>query len=421
MLKILLNRISNGENPSLEEIVETFSPFIPLLCKLKDTSQDPHWHAEGDVYVHTSWVLQELYKLLNQEQAVLTPQRRLALILATAFHDIAKPLTTREKEIDGQMRIVAPHHEEMGASYLAPLLLDCGLPYRVLYQILQLVAAHIVPKRLVITGAGKPLYYKLARQADLELLYYLTKADMLGRLCIDKELQVGHIDMFRLYVEEYGLWGKAGPYSEWPDTIKSELPNSSTELIDYVLGYGAKDFENGLIHTPYEAVARAYPHLEHHPELVLTCGIGGSGKSTWAQQTLPDHTLISLDDLRELHSKNRGDQSNNALVLNIAMESLKEKLRKKERIVWDATNLRREMREKIIRIAENYHALVTLVVSHPNKIELGKRNKSRKHPIAEEVINKQLERFQWPQPTEAHRFLILDCNGSRLLSTGYSH
>ena len=101
------------------------------------------------------------------------------------------------------------------------------------------------------------------------------------------------------------------------------------------------------------------------------------------------------------------------------MESLKELLRKKERIVWNATSLRRDMREKVIRVGENYNALVTLVAFHLNENELHQRNLDRRHSVTKAVLKRQRQRFQWPQPIEAHRFLVLGSEGNILYHSGY--
>lgn len=419
MINEIIDKVGRGENPPLTEFVNAFTPLIPLLGELEKTPQDTIWHGEGNVHVHTSQVLQNLYQLLEQEKVILSPEKRIALVLATVFHDIAKPLATREKEINGELRIVAPHHEEAGASYLAPLLLKQGIPYSILFQTLQLVMTHNIPKRLVIKGAEKPSYCKLARQVDLELLYYLTKADMLGRLCPDKEQQVELIDLFRLFVEEFKLWRNANPYSEWIEVLKKELFNHPPNVLDYVMGCGIRDFEREIIHSPHEAIARAYPRLNSIPELFITCGMSGSGKSTWIEKNKSEFKVISQDNLRKELLNDRKNQSKNTQVLSLAMESLKESLRKNERVVWDATSLRRDMREKIIHTGENYKALTTLVAFHLHEDELYKRNLARTHPVSKEVLIRQLERFQWPQPIEAHRFLILDSDGNILHRSGY--
>ncbi len=98
-------KISEGYQPEFQEIITELGIFFPLLKKLVNTPQDPEWHAEGDVCTHTSMVLSALYSLINAHGQNLTSDKRLALILAAALHDIAKPLSTRTMEIRGVQRI----------------------------------------------------------------------------------------------------------------------------------------------------------------------------------------------------------------------------------------------------------------------------------------------------------------------------
>jgi hypothetical protein len=62
------------------------------------------------VHIHTGMVLNETYKILPTEATHLDPQRRLSLILGALLHDIYKPITTQEQEIEGKIRLVAPQH-----------------------------------------------------------------------------------------------------------------------------------------------------------------------------------------------------------------------------------------------------------------------------------------------------------------------
>ena len=65
-------------------------------------------------------VLDEAYKILETQAQYLSHKRRLSLILGALLHDIAKPKTTKQQEIDGIIRTVAPRHANKGRSYLAP-------------------------------------------------------------------------------------------------------------------------------------------------------------------------------------------------------------------------------------------------------------------------------------------------------------
>ncbi len=327
----LIQRLINGDHPTLDEFIQAWGCVLDLFSQFDKTLQDPEWHAEGNLFIHTQCVLNEMYKILQTEAKHLTSDEKLSLTFAAVLHDIGKPLVTKSKEINGLMRIVSPHHERRGCSYLAYRLLDLDLPYTVVQQILRLVAYHHQPRRLVLHNAQRNDYYHLARLVDVELLFYLAKADILGRSCPDKQTQCDWIDLFRVFCEEYTLFGKKDPYEEWKHVFNTELTHLSPESRDAVLGYGIQDFEAGLIFTPEEAIARRYPYLQDFPQLVVMSGPSGSGKTTWIQNHLKDYQVISLDNLREQYGKHKSSQEHNSLILSKAKDMLKDCLRNKQK------------------------------------------------------------------------------------------
>ena len=128
LLKTWLQSLKQEAEPDWATCLQMLGGHISLLRDYADTPQDPIWHAEGDVAIHTDWVLQALYRLLRHRAKHLSGAKRQALILGALLHDIGKPLTTKTKAIDGVIRWVAPHHEAIGRSYLVPLLADLQLP-----------------------------------------------------------------------------------------------------------------------------------------------------------------------------------------------------------------------------------------------------------------------------------------------------
>jgi hypothetical protein len=125
----LFTEIYKGATPTIERCVDELGDLFPLLKLYKSTPQDPQWHAEGNVHIHTGMVLEETYRILATEAKHLNRERRLSLILGALFHDITKPLTTKQQEIQGLMRTVAPKHESKGRSYLSLKLIAMGLSY----------------------------------------------------------------------------------------------------------------------------------------------------------------------------------------------------------------------------------------------------------------------------------------------------
>ena len=85
---------------------------VPELAALAATPQDPLWHPEGDVLVHSLWAA-DLAAAYAAEHD-LHPDRRVLLVLASLFHDLGKPDTTRTR--DG--RISSHGHAEHGAELI---------------------------------------------------------------------------------------------------------------------------------------------------------------------------------------------------------------------------------------------------------------------------------------------------------------
>lgn len=418
--RAFIEAIEGGATPSIAEFVDALGVAIPGLHELEGTPQDPGWHAEGNVLIHTGMVLDALYELLDTrpEAAMLGGRRRTALILGAALHDIAKPATTREMEIKGVRRIAAPNHEMLGRSQLVPQLMGLGLPWAIVELVVDLVGYHVTPKFLVVKGREPGSYLRLARAADPELLYWLELADMLGRRCEDQTAQVEHIEMFGLFAREYGAWRRFGDQApRWRAMFGealAELPAAAREV-----GYGqfVADLSDGVITQPEEGLARSYRYREPFPELVITVGPSGSGKSTWIERHLGDHTCVSLDGIRA-ELGDRGDQSQNAKVRQIARERLREGLRRKAKLVWDATSLRRDYRDAVTNMARDYGALVTLVCFPRSAQEYHRRNRDRATPIPAAVLDRQLAGMQWPELVEAHRWLVIGPSGEPLAYYG---
>ncbi|PRQ03359.1 hypothetical protein ENSA5_16670 [Enhygromyxa salina] len=416
--RALIEAIEGGATPSVAAFVDALADTIPALAELEGTPQDPGWHAEGDVLIHTGMVLDALYELLATRATHLDGERRTALILAAALHDIAKPATTREMEIRGVTRIAAPRHELQGRSLLVPQLMALGLSWPLVELCLDLVGYHVAPKFLVVKGRERGGYLRLAQAADPELLYWLELADMLGRRCEDRAQQVENIEMFGLFARDYGAWRRFGDEApSWRAMYRDALDELPPATRDVSYAQFVADLCEGRITQPEEGLARSYRYREPFPEVVVTVGPSGAGKSSWIRRHLGDHTCISLDDIRaELGG--RADQSNNAKVRQIARERLREGLRRKAKLVWDATSLRRDFRDAVTNIARDYGALVTLVAFPRSAREYQRRNLDRATPVPAAVVRGQLASMQWPELVEAHRHLVIGAAGEPLAYYG---
>ncbi len=177
--KLLLQarRPSLGFELALDlKIVERLFPELEALVGCE---QEPEWHPEGDVWVHTLMVIDEARARIDD----LDRPRQLTLMLAAVCHDLGKPATTAL--IDGRIR--SRGHEEAGVPPTRALLDRLGVHtlagYDVRHQVLGLVAHHLKPGtwRRGADPVGDGAFRRLARKVDLEMLARLSAADCLGR------------------------------------------------------------------------------------------------------------------------------------------------------------------------------------------------------------------------------------------------
>lgn len=153
--------------------------LFPELEALIDVPQDPDWHPEGDVFVHTGLVLDRARELIND----LDYPRQVTVMLAALFHDLGKPATT--EFLEGHWR--SRGHEEAGVSPTTRMLDRLNVHtmngYDVRGQVIALVREHLRPgefyKKQEQVGDGA--FRRLARRCELDLLYRVAKADSLGR------------------------------------------------------------------------------------------------------------------------------------------------------------------------------------------------------------------------------------------------
>jgi predicted kinase len=408
----ILADFSAGKSVALDRIISAWQREIPLLGEFDRTPQDPLWHAEGSVKVHTEMVLHEMHKWLMARRPLAQPDEALALHLAALFHDIGKPLTTRLKEIDGGERIVSPRHAEEGRSSLSLRLPALGLSPAVELQVLALVGYHHHPRRLVQDDASPARWRQLARQCSPRLLTHLEEADLRGRICPDLDGQLEIMALFQLRCEELELWDVdpvAGdsPWEDWQLRIDHAFAQRSAAFRRHAFQAAVRDAEGGLIQSVEEGIARAYTLRDPAPELFILSGPSGSGKSEWIQRHYPEARVISLDALRHELAGRRADQSMNGQVIQAAKERLKAELRAPVTrdcppIILDATYLRRELRASAVQLGIDYGARVSLIALRTPVAELMRRNLSRPNPVPRSVLDRQIEVFEYPTVDEAH-------------------
>jgi len=153
--------------------------LFPEFRALVGCPQEPAWHPEGDVWVHTL----QAVDLAAGYVADLPMPKQVVVMLGTLCHDLGKPPTT--KVIDGRIRSL--DHEAEGLPPTSRVLDRLNVHtmdgYDVRGQILAIVDNHLKPgllsrERDKVCDAA---FRRLALKCELDLLYRVAKADSLGR------------------------------------------------------------------------------------------------------------------------------------------------------------------------------------------------------------------------------------------------
>ena len=112
-----------------------------------------------------------------------------------------------------------------------------------------------------------------------------------------------------------------------------------------------------------------------------------------------------MDDIR--HRLGISPRENQSNVIAYAREQARKHLRKGEDFIWNATNISRDLREKVISLASDYHARIRIVYVEAPYSVVTERNAQRDNPVPQTAINKMLNRWQVPDRTEAHELLMV--------------
>ncbi|MEM6766101.1 MAG: HD domain-containing protein [Bacteroidota bacterium] len=164
------------------------SAYIQLL---KETQQNPRFHAEGSVYTHTCMVVSEV--LAYAKNHSLSQEEKTILYWTAVLHDIGKPTVTKWEH--GRWR--SPGHEMAGVNIareiLSPQTDISPLQKRI---ILDLIRWHHIPLRWGLKKKSIDTYKALATRIDLRLLGIFSLCDIKGRKCVDQERTIQMIEYF---------------------------------------------------------------------------------------------------------------------------------------------------------------------------------------------------------------------------------
>lgn len=345
-----------------------------IINNLSEIPQNPKYHGEGNVYIHTENVCDELLKLMEWNE--LTARQKVILYLSALFHDIGKISCTKVEEGE----IVSPKHAVKGAKLFRELVYkEYAQRYSIDFQTREQIAALIKYHGLPLLFMDKDdLEYNLIKTGeclDMNLLYLLSKADLLGRECGDKEELLNKIEYFKEYSIEIGCF-----YS------KKVFRNQYTRF---------KYFNSK--NTRYDDEVFDVTTFE----VIVMVGLPLSGKDTYIKENLSYMNVISLDNIREEFNVSPRDDSSK--IAMIAKDRAKEYLRLKQPFVWNATNIIRDTRKKLSDLFSAYGARVKFIYIEAPYKELISRNRTRDRSVPVKVLNNMIHKLDMIESFEGYK------------------
>ena len=407
-MKWIKDAIVKNKKINLDDVIVMEGDNFPLLKELINQEQDPEWHSEGNVHIHTDMVIDEIYNIFDKDKT-LTLSEKYILLMSAIFHDIGKPNTSKWKEVQGVEHLTARNHEYDGLSYLTYRFMDLIEDKEEYYSILDLVGYHNIPKLLIVKDNVTEWDFKLlTEKTSGKLFYYLELADMLGRECHDRSDQVDYIEMFKMDAIKYNCFESVSHLNdELTNLFKDNFNETDLVSLSYLVGKSKKRLKNKDFIDPIIAYQKYYEYKNNHGTLFLMCGISGSGKTTQIAKIKEDNkisTVIELDELRKKHKiKSNNRREIDGRVRQEAKEIMKTALANKEAIIFDACNHRKDFRDLLFGLAEEYHAKTVLVFVETPFETCVKNDRDRTvRNLGKDIIEKQMLQFQYPERYEAN-------------------
>lgn len=354
--------------------IGTLDSDLKWVRDMENTDQNPKYHAEGNVLIHTKMVCDALLKL--QQYKDLDVNERFILLTAAIFHDVGKPATTIRK--DGEL--TSPYHANVGSILTRGILYRNGL-YDLLTRehVCGIVKGHMKPF-FAVKGNLKNAVAKLSLYARNDLLAIHSMADGRGKIPVALDGDI-NVEIFAEQAKEMNCLKK--PYDFYSDHSR------------FLHFQKQKDLDNQIFDDTKSNV-------------IMMSGLPGSGKDFYIAQNFANIPVISLDDIRAERGIKPTD--NQSAVLRIANERATEYLRKGEDFIWNATNLTRIRRDVCKRLFVKYNARIHMIhVEVPYDILL-KQNKNRIDSVPEHVIESYIDKWEIPTLEEAHQVTYVESN-----------
>lgn len=180
--------------------------FFPEINALLRLPQDPEWHPEGDVFVHTLHCLDALVNL--PEWNGYTGSQRAVLMFGVLCHDLGKARCTCFAEKRGELRWISPGHDQESGWLSESFLNRIGAPTLIREKVRKLVENHHYLNSFTDSLPSDTSLRRLSRRihpATTEDLRQVMRADHLGRPPLVSEVQKKRLEDFKKRIGELAL------------------------------------------------------------------------------------------------------------------------------------------------------------------------------------------------------------------------
>ena len=214
-----------AEKPSVffEKLREMnqLSVWFPELESLIGVEQNPKYHSEGDVWVHTMMVLDEVAKIKHYAL------NELGLMLSAITHDFGKAICT--SVVKGEIHSYG--HETEGLPLIKAFMERLTSEHKLIKYVLNLSEHHMKPNTLAATNASiKSTNKMFDKSVDPPALLCLAVADGLGKIAPREYVSYNDFFIERLKVyREY----MSRPYVTGQDLIDAGI-KPSERFSDYL-------------------------------------------------------------------------------------------------------------------------------------------------------------------------------------------
>jgi predicted kinase len=383
----LLSVVPSGPDWTIDW--EKIISFIPgIFSAMRECPQDPVYHGEGNVLIHTRMVVEQLvsdtswqsYATMDDapDGAEITDpwgltykERHAALFWATVLHDIGKVECTVRDE-DG--RYTSKGHSRIGASMARRFLWHAGSPLAWREAICGIIAAHQVPFWLLERDNAARMAVQLSYDCNTQDLCLHALQDAKGRICNDQEDLVNRVSLAEMFFEEHQSLGSPRFFAN--DASRVEYFTREDRYVDHVA------------------------HEDFPCEVLMMSGLPGAGKDTWLARNQPNLPVVCLDDIRaELNVKPNGNQG---AVIQAAKERARQYLRKGESFAWNATCLTRNTRTPLLSLFRDYGARTRIIYIETDPATHRAQNKGRPDAVPDATIDRMIRKLEIPSKSEAH-------------------